>query len=70
MLRLSSESVEGASLALEGVDNVHGSDGLAASVLRVGDGVADDVLEKHLCKKSFKKSFKHKTIVSEQPSGS
>ena len=48
MLRLSSESVEGASLALEGVDNVHGSDGLAASVLRVGDGVADDVLQEDL----------------------
>jgi hypothetical protein len=46
--RLSSESVEGASLALERVDDIHRSDGLAASVLSVGDGIADDVLQKHL----------------------
>ncbi len=46
--RLSSESVEGASLALERVDDIHGSHGLAASVLSVGDGVADDVLQEHL----------------------
>uniref|UniRef100_A0A8R7QI26 Uncharacterized protein n=1 Tax=Triticum urartu TaxID=4572 RepID=A0A8R7QI26_TRIUA len=43
-----SESVEGASLSLEGVDDVHGGDGLAAGVLGVGDGVADDVLEEDL----------------------
>ena len=35
-------------LALEGVDDVHGSDGLAAGVLGVGHGVADNVLEEHL----------------------
>ena len=45
---LSSETVEGASLALEGVDDVHGGDGLALGVLAVGDGVSDDVLEEHL----------------------
>ncbi|EJK50400.1 hypothetical protein THAOC_30638, partial [Thalassiosira oceanica] len=43
--RLSAEAVEGLSLSLQGVDNVHGSDGLAAGVLGVGDGVTDDVLE-------------------------
>ncbi len=35
-------------LALEGVDDVHGSDRLAAGVLSVGDGVADDVLKEGL----------------------
>ena len=46
--RLSAEAVEGLSLSLEGVDDVHGRDGLAAGVLGVGDRVADDVLEEHL----------------------
>ncbi|XP_040607403.1 uncharacterized protein LOC121142140 [Mesocricetus auratus] len=38
----------GAALALERVDYVHGGDGLALSVLGVGDGVADHVLQEHL----------------------
>ncbi|CAL9046856.1 unnamed protein product [Musa banksii] len=42
------EAVEGAALAFEGVDDVHGGDGLAAGVLGVGDGVADNVLEEDL----------------------
>ncbi|EJK46922.1 hypothetical protein THAOC_34386, partial [Thalassiosira oceanica] len=46
--RLSAEAVEGLSLSLQGVDDVHGSDGLAAGVLGVGDGVTDDVLEEDL----------------------
>jgi len=45
---LASKTVEGASLALEGVDDVESSHGLAAGVLGVGDGVADDVLEEDL----------------------
>ena len=45
---LRSESVEGAALALERVDDVHGGDGLAAGVLGVGHGVTDDVLEEDL----------------------
>ena len=45
---LSAEAVEGLPLPLEGVDDVHGSDGLAAGVLGVGDRVADDVLEEDL----------------------
>ncbi len=32
-------------MALEGIDDVEGSDGLALGVLGVGDGVTDDVLE-------------------------
>ena len=46
--RLTSESVQGASLSLEGVDDIKSSDGLAASMLSVGDSVSDDVLEEHL----------------------
>jgi hypothetical protein len=45
---LTTEAVEGAALALEGVDDVKSSDGLAASVLSVGDSIADDVLKEHL----------------------
>ena len=45
---LTSESVKGASLSLEGVHDVKSGDGLAASVLGVGDSVSDDVLKEHL----------------------
>ena len=45
---LSAETVEGAALPLEGVDHVHGGDGLPLGVLGVGDGIADDILEEHL----------------------
>ena len=45
---LLAKAVEGAALALEGVADVHGCDGLAAGVLRVGDGVADDGLQEGL----------------------
>jgi hypothetical protein len=46
--RLTAESVQSATLALERVDDVHGGDGLALGVLRVRDRVADDVLEEDL----------------------
>ena len=42
---LSTETVDGASLALEGIHNVKSGDGLALGVLGVGDGIADDVLQ-------------------------
>ena len=45
---LAAEAVEGLALPLEGVDDIHGGDGLPAGVLGVGDGVTDDVLEEHL----------------------
>ena len=45
---LTSEAVEGASLPLEGIDDIQGSDGLTTSVLSVGDGVTDDVLKEDL----------------------
>ena len=45
---LTSETVKGLSLTLEGVDNVHGCDGLSAGVLGVGDGITDDILKEDL----------------------
>merc|ERR1711934_284074 len=48
MNSLSSESVQGASLPLEGVDNVHGGDGLPLGVFGVGDGIPDNVLKEDL----------------------
>ena len=45
---LSAEAVEGLALALEGVDDVHGGNRLAASVLGISDGVTDDIFEEHL----------------------
>ena len=48
MARLAAETVQSAALALEGVDDVHGGDGLALGVLGVGDSIADHVFEEHL----------------------
>jgi hypothetical protein len=45
---LTSETVKGLSLSLQGIDDVHGSDGLTAGVLSVGNGVTDDVLKEDL----------------------
>ena len=47
-MHLSTEAVESAPLALERIDDVQSRDGLAARMLRVGDGIADDVLEEDL----------------------
>jgi hypothetical protein len=46
--RLTTETVQGASLSLKCVDNVEGGDGLALGVLSVGDGVTDDTLKEGL----------------------
>jgi len=46
--RLTTETVEGTALALEGVDDVERSDGLALGVLGVGDGVTNNALEEGL----------------------
>lgn len=46
--RLTTEPVEGASLALKGVDNIEGSDSLPLSVLSVGNSVADDTFQEGL----------------------
>ena len=47
-LFLTTESVEGASLAFESIHNVHSGDGLATSVLGIGDRITNDVFEKDL----------------------
>ena len=46
--RLAAEAIECPALTLQRVHDVHRSNRLALRVLRVRDGVADDVLEKHL----------------------
>ena len=45
---LTSESVEGTSLAFQSIDNIHGSDGLSLGVLSVGDSIPDDVFQENL----------------------
>jgi len=45
---LTAESVQGTSLPLQGIDNVHGGDSLPLGVFGIGDGIPDDVLKEHL----------------------
>ena len=45
---LATETVKGAALTLEGVDDIEGGDSLALCVLGVGDGVSDDRLKEGL----------------------
>ena len=45
---LTTETVEGAALSLEGVDNVERGDGLSLGVLGVGHGITDDTLKEGL----------------------
>ena len=45
---LSAETVEGLSLTLECVDDIHSDDSLTASMLGVSDRVTDDVLKEDL----------------------
>ena len=47
-MSLSTETVEGPALSLERVHHVHGSDGLPLGMLRVGDSIADDILQEDL----------------------
>ena len=46
-MSLTSESVQGASLPLESIDDIHGGDGLPLCVFGVGDGIPDDVLKEN-----------------------
>ena len=48
MQRSASETVDSAALSLEGVDDVHGGDGLSSGVLSVGHGISDDTLQESL----------------------
>jgi hypothetical protein len=45
---LTTETVQSAALSLQGMDDVKSSDGLAASMLSVGDSVTNDVFQEHL----------------------
>ena len=45
---LTTESVQGPALSLQGVHDVHSRDGLPLGVLCVGDGVSDDIFQEHL----------------------
>ena len=45
---LSTESVEGTSLPLEGIDDIHSGDSLPLGVFGVGDSITDDVLKEDL----------------------
>ena len=45
---LTTKAVESATLPLESIEDVHGCGGLAAGVLGVGHGVADDRLKENL----------------------
>ncbi len=45
---LTAEAVQGATLAFQSVDYIHGGDGLSLGVLRVGDGIPDHVLQENL----------------------
>ena len=47
-IRLSTESVQSASLTFQSVDDVHGGHRLPLGVLGVGNGITDDVLQEHL----------------------
>ena len=42
------EAVQGAALAFQCVDNIHGGHGLALGVLSVGDGITDHILQEDL----------------------
>src|ERR1700761_7424789 len=44
---LPAEAVQGSSLTLQRVDDVHCRDGFALGVFRVGDGIADNVFQEN-----------------------
>ena len=48
MCHLTTETIEGAALSLQGVHNIHSGDSLALGMLSVGNSVTDDVLQEDL----------------------
>lgn len=46
--RLTPETVQGATLSLEGVDHIEGSDGLSLGVFGVCDSITNDAFEEGL----------------------
>jgi hypothetical protein len=45
---LTTETVDGSALTLEGVDNIQRSNGLSLGVLSVSDGITDNVFQEDL----------------------
>ena len=45
---LTSETVQGTALPLEGIHHIHSGDGLPLGMLSVGDGITDNVLKENL----------------------
>merc|ERR1712212_508722 len=45
---LASKAIEGSTLSLEGIHNIHGSDSFPLGMLSVGNGVTNDVLQEDL----------------------
>jgi hypothetical protein len=45
---LTAESVQGTSLSLQSVHDIHGGDSLPLGMLGVGDGITDDILKEYL----------------------
>jgi hypothetical protein len=48
LISLTSETVQGAALSFQSVDDVHGGDSLALGVFGVCDGITNDVFKEHL----------------------
>ena len=48
LVSLTSESVQGASLPLQSIDNIHGGDSLPLGVFSVGDSIPDHILKENL----------------------
>ena len=48
LMSLAAESVEGTSLPLQSIDDVHGGNGPPLGVLGVGDCITDDILQEYL----------------------
>ena len=64
MVGSAAEAVQGPALPLEGIDNVHSSDGLPLGMLSVGNSVADDILQEHL----YAQHMQDKTLKGKSPS--
>merc|ERR1719300_1489435 len=45
---LAPKAIQSATLPLEGINNIHSSNGLPLGMLSVGDSVPDDILQEHL----------------------
>ena len=45
---LTSKSIKGAALTLEGIDNIHGCDCLPLGMFSVGDCITDDIFKENL----------------------